>query len=230
MNLLTSGLRAARGNKRFLVGMSLLFAFRACIADWAVVPSGSMNPTLIEGDYILMNRLAYGVRVPATTVWLKRGSEPQRGDVVVFSSPEDGTKLVKRLIGLPGDVVEMRGEALYINHQRMAYAPLPDVAPGTLLQATATLPHELWSEALPGREHTVMVLPEVRALRSFGPITVPQDHYLMLGDNRDNSRDSRYFGLVPRKNLIARASHVALSFDPDHWYMPRLGRIGKPLD
>lgn len=68
MKLLASGLRAARDNKRFLVGMSLLFAFRACIADWAVVPSGSMNPTLIEGDYILMNRLAYGVRVPATTV------------------------------------------------------------------------------------------------------------------------------------------------------------------
>lgn len=170
------------------------------------------------------------MRVPATTVWLKRGSDPRRGDVVVFSSPEDGTKLVKRLIGLPGDVIEMRDEALYINHRRMAYARLPDVPPGTLLQATATLPHELWSEALPGREHTVMVLPEVRALRSFGPITVPQDHYLMLGDNRDNSRDSRYFGLVPRKNLIARASHVALSFDPDHWYMPRVARIGKPLD
>ncbi|SFO93462.1 Peptidase S24-like [Ralstonia sp. NFACC01] len=74
MKLLANGLRAARDNKRFLVGMSLLFAFRACIADWSVVPSGSMNPTLIEGDYILMNRLAYGVRVPATTIWLKRGS------------------------------------------------------------------------------------------------------------------------------------------------------------
>ena len=79
MRLLTGALRAARDNKRFLVGMSLLLAFRACIADWAVVPSGSMNPTLIEGDYILMNRLAYGVRVPATTVWLKRGDEPRRG-------------------------------------------------------------------------------------------------------------------------------------------------------
>ena len=229
MKLLTGALRAARDNKRFLVGMSLLFAFRACIADWAVVPSGSMNPTLIEGDYILMNRLAYGVRVPATTVWLKRGDEPRRGDVVVFSSPEDGTKLVKRLIGLPGDVVEMRGEALFINHQRIAYTPLPDVAPGALPQATA-LPHELWSEALPGQAHTVMVLPEVAALRDFGPITVPTDHYLMLGDNRDNSHDSRYFGLVPRKNLIARASYVAVSFDPDRWYMPRLARIGKPMD
>jgi len=230
MRLLTSTLRAARDNKRFLVGMSLLFAFRACIADWAIVPSGSMNPTLIEGDYILMNRLAYGVRVPATTIWLKRGDEPQRGDVVVFSSPEDGTKLVKRLIGLPGDVIEMRGEALFINHQRIAYTPLPDIAPGALPQATAALPHALWSETLPGREHAVMVLPDVAALRSFGPITVPPDHYLMLGDNRDNSHDSRYFGLVPRRNLIARASHVALSFDPDRWYVPRLARIGKPLD
>ncbi|WP_199031744.1 signal peptidase I [Ralstonia sp. ASV6] len=230
MKLLTGALRAARDNKRFLVGMSLLFAFRACIADWAVVPSGSMNPTLIEGDYILMNRLAYGIRVPATTVWLKRGDEPRRGDVVVFSSPEDGTKLVKRLIGLPGDVVEMRGEALFINHQRIAYTSLPDVAPGALPQATAALPHELWSEALPGQAHPVMVLPDVAALRNFGPITVPTDHYLMLGDNRDNSHDSRYFGFVPRKNLIARASHVAVSFDPDRWYLPRLARIGKPLN
>jgi signal peptidase I len=228
--LLAKSLKAARDNKRFLVGMSLLFAFRACIADWSVVPSGSMNPTLVEGDTILMNRLAYGVRVPATTVWLKRGAEPKRGDIVVFSSPEDGTKLVKRLIGLPGDVVEMRAEALYINHQRVAYTPLPDVAPGTLLQATAALPHDLWAEVLPGRSHPVMVLPEVPARRSFGPITVAADHYLMLGDNRDNSRDSRYFGLVPRANLIARASHVAVSFDPDRWYLPRIARIGKPLD
>ncbi len=75
-----------------------------------------------------------------------------------------------------------------------------------------------------------MVLPKVAALRSFGPIVVPADQYLMLGDNRDNSRDSRYFGLVPRQNLIARASHVAVSFDPDHWYLPRLARIGRPLD
>jgi signal peptidase I len=75
-----------------------------------------------------------------------------------------------------------------------------------------------------------MVLPEVPARRSFGPITVAADHYLMLGDNRDNSRDSRYFGLVPRANLIARASHVAVSFDPDRWYLPRIARIGKPLD
>ncbi|CAJ0816262.1 hypothetical protein LMG18101_02875 [Ralstonia flaminis] len=75
-----------------------------------------------------------------------------------------------------------------------------------------------------------MVLPDVAALRNFGPITVPTDHYLMLGDNRDNSHDSRYFGFVPRKNLIARASHVAVSFDPDRWYLPRLARIGKPLN
>ncbi|NKB15210.1 signal peptidase I [Ralstonia solanacearum] len=230
MKLLAKSLKAARDNKRFLVGMSLLLAFRACVADWSVVPSGSMNPTLIEGDFILVNRLAYGIRVPATTVWLKRGNEPRRGDVVVFSSPENGTKLVKRLIGLPGDVVEMRGEALYINHQRLACTPLPDVAPGALPQATAAQPHDLWTEALPDHPHPVMVLPKVAALRSFGPIVVPADQYLMLGDNRDNSRDSRYFGLVPRQNLIARASHVAVSFDPDHWYLPRLARIGRPLD
>ncbi|EAP71485.1 Signal peptidase I [Ralstonia solanacearum UW551] len=228
MKLVAKSLQAARDNKRFLVGMSLLFAFRACVADWAVVPSGSMNPTLIEGDYIIMNRLAYGVRVPATTVWLKRGDEPRRGDVVVFSSPEDGTKLVKRLIGLPGDVVEMRGEALYINHHRLAYTPLPDAAPGALPQATAAQPHDLWREALPGPPHPVMVLPEVAALRSFGPIVVPADHYLMLGEHRDNSRDSRYFGLVPRANLIARASHVAWSLDRNRCYLPRLGRLGKP--
>lgn len=188
-----------------------------------------MDPTPIEGNYILMNRSAYGVCVSAITVWFERGNDPQRGDVVVFSSPEDGTRLVRQLIGLPGDVVETRGEALHTNHRHLTYMPLLDVAPGALPQTTVILPHELWSEALSGRQHTVVVLPGVRALHSFGPIIVSQDCYPMLDNNRDNSYDSHYFGLVPYGNLIARAFHLALSFDPDHLYMPRSAHMGRPL-
>ena len=116
-------MRWVRANKGFVAFLMLFGLFRTAIADWSPIPSGSMHPNLLEGDVVLVNRLAYNVKVPLTDVVLAHTGDPKRGEIVIFSSPRDGTRLIKRLAALPGDVVEMRGGALYINDQRAAYSP-----------------------------------------------------------------------------------------------------------
>jgi signal peptidase I len=218
-------------HRSFFVFLALMLVFRSAVADWMYVPSGSMNPTIVEGDRILVDKLAYGLRIPFTTVRLTRGADPQRGDVVIFPAPDDGTVLVKRVVGLPGDTVEMRDERLLINGAPTDYAPLDDVpADIELPHATAALAHGYLREKLDRREHAIMLLPERRADRSFGPVTVPDGQYLMLGDSRDNSRDSRYMGFVPRDSIIGRAFRVAYSLDAEHWYKPRADRFFTRLD
>lgn len=219
-----------RNNKSLFVFLGLMMIFRSAVADWMWVPSGSMNPTIVEGDRILVDKSAYGLRIPFTTVRLTRGADPQRGDIVIFPAPGDGTVLVKRVIGLPGDSVQMRDDHLLINDAPADYAPLGDVAADAELpRATAALAHDYLAEKLGSREHAIMLLPERSADRSFGPVTVPEGQYLMLGDSRDNSRDSRYIGFVPRDSIVGRAFRIAYSLDAEHWYKPRLDRFFSSL-
>ncbi|MDB5985322.1 MAG: signal peptidase [Nevskia sp.] len=213
-----------RSNRALLIFLPLMFGFRSAIADWMVVPSGSMNPTLMEGDRIWVHKLEFGLRVPFTLIRLTDGELPQRGDIVVFESPANGKTLVKRLIGLPGDRIAMRDEQLYINGVKASYAPLgDDTAPGMVAEFTA-VPHQLEREQLGQLDHAVMFLPERGALRSFAPVDVPAGQYLMLGDNRDDSADSRFIGLVPRRLLLGRATCVVVSLNPEHYYLPRTQR------
>jgi signal peptidase I len=215
-----------RENKSFLMFLCLIGIFRSAVAELNGIPSGSMRPNLLEGDVILVNRTAYNLKVPLTDVVLARLGDPARGDVVTFHSPKDGTRLVKRLIALPGDVVEMRNELLIVNGKAADYAVLGMVREpvgGGNADAVRL------DEAMAGRHHTIQVLPEVQAARSFGPVTVPKDQYLVLGDNRDRSADSRYIGLVPRELLIGRAERVLVSADYQGNWMPRPGRFGMSL-
>ena len=216
-----------RDNRGFLVFLLCLGVFRTAVADWNPIPSGSMRPTILEGDVVLVNRLAYDLKVPLTDVSLARLGEPQRGDIVTFISPTDGVRLIKRLVAVPGDVVEMRDEVLFLNHQAAAYSNLSTVvepiAPGMTAQATRA------TERAGGKAHTVQFLTGVNARRSFDPVVVPAGHYFMLGDNRDNSADSRYIGFVPRERLIGRAGHVLVSADITGNWMPRFERIGSAL-
>lgn len=208
---------------RGLVVFAVLMAvFRSSIADWNLVPSGSMRPTLLEGDRIFVNRVAYDLKLPFSQTSVARIGDPQRGDIVVFFSPEDGTRLVKRVIGLPGDRVEMREDQLIINGAPVAYHVLrEEMSPdGAALIA---------NETLSGRSHEMAVLPERLAMRNFGPVDVPPDEYLMMGDNRDNSKDSRYIGFVARRLLAGRATRVVLSLDAQRYYQPRAGRFLHPL-
>lgn len=221
-------LRFLREQRNLLLFLGLMLLFRSAYADWMIVPTGSMNPTVLEGDYIFVDKNAYGWRVPFTHVQLTRGAEPQRGEIAVFDSPADGTRLVKRVIGVPGDTVAMRNEVLFINGQPLRYTPY--VSATELLRSAQRLQPQFALEQLGEVEHAVMWLPQVGARRDFGPVIVPADRYLMLGDNRDNSADSRYFGLVPRDRFTGHAHHVLVSFNPDQLYLPRATRFWKPLD
>src|SRR5688572_12624932 len=129
----------------------VLTSFRSAIADWNIVPTGSMNPSIVEGDRIFVNKLAFGLKVPFTTWHLAHWSEPARGEIVVFHSPTDGTRLVKRIVGLPGDLIAMRDNTLRINGQPATY-----VATGS----------QTFDEVLAGRHHPVLMTPHVDALRS----------------------------------------------------------------
>ncbi len=215
-------------NKGFIVFLLCFGVFRTAIADWNPIPSGSMRPTLLEGDVVFVNRLAYNIKVPLTDIVVAPLGDPQRGDIVTFSSPRDGTRLIKRIVGVPGDRVEMHGDTLMVNGVAAHYddtwnAPDP-VAPGRTLESVHAV------ESLAGNERAVQFLPAVRARRDMAPLTVPAGHYFMLGDNRDNSEDSRYIGVVPRELLIGKANHIVVSADIlDHWH-PRLDRVGKSLN
>lgn len=215
-------------NKGFLFFLFAMFAVRSAVADWYGVPSGSMYPTLMVGDRIVSNKLAYDVRLPFADVIIKHLADPQRGDIVTFTSPEDGTRLVKRLVALPGDVVEMRGDELIINGFKASY----DQAGGDVvirLSPGYSGQQLVLTEQILGSRRPIIVMPGRTALRSFGPVTVPQGQYLMLGDNRDNSKDSRYIGFVKRELIGGRVTRVAFSFDTDNYYLPRIDRFGVQL-
>ena len=210
-----------------VIGLAVT-AFRSAIADWNDVPTGSMKPTILEGDRVFVDKLAYDLKAPYTTLHLAQWGNPARGDVVVFFSPHDGQRLVKRVIGLPGDRVALRENHLFINGQPVDYAP---IEPGRLeqIRAEAAEPGPMAMEQLPGRSHPVMALPGRPAKRSFEEVAVPEESYFMMGDNRDNSFDSRYFGFVPRKNIVGRATYVVASLQPARCYLPRWQRFGHRL-
>jgi signal peptidase I len=218
-------------NNRGLIAFLLVFGlFRTAVADWNPVPSGSMRPTIQEGDVVLVDRLAYDLKLPLTDVVLASTGEPARGDIVVFRSPVDGTRLLKRLVAVPGDRVEMRDKILWINGQPASYAQAGGAIEhrddGTAINALRL------AEAAQGPAHAVQWLhpPQGIPYDSFRPVVVPPGHYLMLGDNRDNSADSRVFGLVPREKLIGRTRRILVAADIEGNWAPRFDRFGKRLD
>jgi signal peptidase I len=200
---------------------AIVFPLKSSLAEWNYVPSGSMMPSLLPGDLVWVNKLAYDLKVPFTTRHLAKWGDPQRGDVTVFYSPADGLRLVKRVIGLPGDLVEARGDRLLINGAPVAYAPLP----AGIADAGFRDDVLLAEEELAGHPHPVRILPRRSALRTFGPVRVPPGCYFMMGDNRDDSHDSRYFGPVPRASVIGRARTVIASVDLNHLARPRTDRL-----
>jgi signal peptidase I len=189
-----------------------------------------MNPTILEGDRVLVDKHAFGLRVPFTLVHLTYGDDPVRGDIVVFDSPKTGISLVKRVIGVPGDVVRLDGEELYVNGKPAEYSDGDPARLHGLLAETLAQNPILLQEAGFGPTHHIQLLPARAGRAPFGPLAVPSGMYLMLGDNRDNSEDSRYFGFVPRRNIVGRATGVAVSFNPDNHHLPRDHRYFTPLN
>lgn len=201
----------------------ILFSIRSSLADWNDVPSGSMRPTIIEGDRIWVNKVAYDLKVPFTTWHIAEWSNPERGDIAVFYSPHDGKRLVKRVIGLPGDTIELRNNQLVINGAPVEYQPIAD----ELLRdipAAERAGRVFASEKLPGQTHAVGGYPAAPAPRTFAPFVVPQGEYFMMGDNRDDSFDSRFWGTVKREKIVGRATAVVLSLDKSNYWLPRWKR------
>jgi signal peptidase I len=216
-----------RRNKGFVAFLLCFGVFRTAVADWNPIPTGSMRPTILEGDVVFVDRLAYDLKIPLTDVVVAPLGEPQRGDIVTFSSPRDGTRLIKRIVALPGDRVAMKEGVLLVNgvaarYENQVSSP-ESVAPGLDTVAVHA------TERLAGSERHVQFLPELIAKRDFAPLTVPADSYFMLGDNRDDSEDSRFIGVVPRHLLIGRARRILVSADILAHWAPRLERVGRVL-
>lgn len=201
----------------------VITSFRSAIADWNDVPSGSMKPTIFEGDRIVVNKVAYDLKIPFTTHQIFSWENPARGDIVVLYSPADGKRLVKRVVGLPGDEVAMIDDRLVVNGDFVSYAPLP---PGMVNGQTPDGQGKVLAmETLGETDHAVMVPRGGHSSPIFAPVTVPDDSYFVMGDNRHESFDSRYFGSVARKQIVGQATMVAASVDPKRNYLPRWERF-----
>jgi signal peptidase I len=178
------------------------------------IPSGAMMPTLLIGDFILVNKFSYGIRLPVVNTKVIEIGEPQRGDVVVFRYPKDPSiPYIKRVIGLPGDQIEYNqaNKMLYINGE-----PVPQHLVDTYIGEGAgsrMTGHEQRIEYLPGAEHAILLNSDRGREAPFNKWTVPDNEYVVFGDNRDNSRDSRFWGTVPEENLIGKAFFIWMNWD-----------------
>jgi signal peptidase I len=212
----------------------IVFMIRSSVFESFKIPSGSMIPTLAIGDYIFVNKFAYGFKIPFTDslldepVFLFHRDPPKRGDVIVFRFPKDESiYFIKRVIGLPGDVIETRDKALFINGKAAPREMMPEPRQKALLdggvlkdpQYTVTNP-DFFMERLdrgagadPASVDHMLVIDKNNGMgRNFGPVTVPENSLFCMGDNRDVSNDSRYWGFVPLKNVAGRATFVWFSF------------------
>jgi len=204
--------------KPFLIILIVAGAVRSAIADWNDVPTGSMKPSIIEGDRIFVNKLAYDLKVPFTLWRVARWAEPARGDVVVFFEPVNEQRYVKRVIGRPGDVIELRDNRLIVNGHAIEYETRSTEEGRVLVD-----------EDLDGRTHAVALTPGLPSRSDFGPVTVPEGQFFLMGDNRDQSFDSRYFGFVERDRIVGRATMIIFSTDAARWYAPRTERFFEKL-
>lgn len=214
-------------NKGFIVFMLGMVMFRSALADWSVVPTSSMEPTIQIGDRIVVDKAAYDIRLPLTHISLIHLADPKRGDIVVLDSHAANERLVKRVIGMPGDEIALRNNRLYINGVAATYSPTSVQG----IHEDQQDPARYEVESLGRLQHVVrlsLYLPGEK--RDFGPVTVPAGEYLLMGDNRDRSMDSRYFGFFPRNEIVGRSRYVAMSLDPSNDYLPRRQRFGARLD
>lgn len=197
-------------SKSFFPVILAVFLIRSFIAEPFKIPSGSMMPTLLAGDFILVNKFTYGLRVPILNNTFVEINHPKRGDVFVFHYPPDPSiDYIKRVVGVPGDKIVYQDKQLYINGQKMDMTYLDDYQYESvgLNQVHA----KRYSEQLGDVKHDVLV--EENSFSKEGGVEVPPGYYFAMGDNRDNSKDSRYWGFVPERNLVGKAFFIWWNFD-----------------
>jgi len=200
-------------SKSFFPVLLFVLVLRSFIVEPFRIPSSSMMPTLLIGDFILVNKFSYGIRLPVVNTKIIEIDKPERGDIMVFRYPKNPSlDYIKRVIALPGDRVGYFDKHVYINGQRVTHQPLglyKGVGQGENM-TNALLQHEL----LPSQEHDILIMQERPSIE--GEIIVPEGHYFMMGDNRDNSNDSRYWGTVPEENIVGKAFMIWMNWDSSH--------------
>lgn len=217
--------------RAFFPVILIVFVLRSFIAEPFRIPSGSMLPSLHIGDFILVNKFSYGIRLPVIHKKVIDLGEPRRGEVAVFRFPRDeSVNYIKRVVGLPGDRIVYEGKKLYINGQLMAQGP----ATSYTVQQNGEVLYEaaLHTEKLDSVEHAILV--STRPDYSPNEYVVPPGHYFVMGDNRDHSNDSRYWGYVPEENLVGRAFLIWFSWDStgrELWFWRQIAfdRIGRTI-
>ncbi|MBC8519998.1 MAG: signal peptidase I [Gammaproteobacteria bacterium] len=197
--------------RSFFPVILIVLILRSFIFEPFRIPSSSMRPTLVVGDFILVNKFAYGLRLPVVDTKILEVGEPQRGDIMVFRYPEDpSVDYIKRVVGVPGDRIEYRNKRLSVNGK-----PANITKHGSHLwmnNRCHTINSLRFREQTPDSDHEILTIPQ-RSSRAEGEWVVPEGSYFMLGDNRDNSRDGRYWGFVPEENIVGKAVAVWMSWD-----------------
>jgi len=206
-----------------VLALLLVFMIRSSVIEAFKIPSGSMIPTLLIGDHIFVNKFAYGIKIPFSDIvtdhpiYVVKRDPPKHGDIIVFMYPKDESfYYIKRVIGVAGDTVEIKNKVLYINNQEIHRDPLATDLGEKIFSSLDDPKYsrnnlELYREHLDHVDHTIMLDKNNFMGESFGPITVPPDSLFVMGDNRDFSNDSRFWGFVPMRNVKGKAVVIWLS-------------------
>ncbi len=217
--------RIVEYSRSFFPVLLIVLLLRSFVVEPFRIPSNSMMPTLLTGDFILVSKYSYGIRLPVVDSMVLPTGTPERGDVVVFRYPEDmKTPFIKRIVGLPGDEIDYRDKILHINGEAMEQGPAvryTGYGSGAVMDGTSLIQEKVFD-----RRHPILIRPGAPSRETRG-VVVPKGHYFVLGDNRDHSRDSRFWGMVPDEMLIGRAFGIWMNWDFGHGI--EWSRIGQSI-
>jgi len=197
--------------KSFFPVLAIVLVLRSFLVEPFQIPSGSMIPTLEVGDFILVNKYHYGLRLPVVGTKLVDNNDPERGDVMVFIPPHDSSYFIKRVVGLPGDRIEYENKQLIINGEPIGVEHLRDVQVDTSIGPRQGV---LFEEQLGDDVHQAQIVTDDNRRPGRTTWVVPPGHYFMMGDNRDNSADSRDWGAVPEENIVGKAFAIWMHKEP----------------
>jgi len=197
--------------KSFFPVLLIVLVLRSFLVEPFQIPTGSMIPTLEVGDFILVNKFAYGIRLPVIGTKIINVDDPQRGEVMVFIPPHENKYYIKRVIGLPGDTVRYEDKTLFINGEMVSKEYVDEISVDTSI---GSLPGTLYSETIGGIEHPTQHIDAAGRRRSRTTWVIPRGFYFMMGDNRDNSSDSREWGAVPEEDIVGKAIAVWMHKEP----------------